>query len=225
MPEQQQQQQQQQQMVLEAAEQFARTELGGDTSGHDWWHVHRVAQMAERIAKQEGANVFLCVLAALLHDVADEKLNPSKEAGLLKVEGWLEGQSLGEADSAHVMEIISTMSYNGGQNPPMRTIEGRVVQDADRLDAIGAIAIARCFTYAGWKGDAMYDPALPPRDAMTPKEYREGRSTAINHFYEKLLKLKDRINTPSAKQIAEARHQYLEAYLKQFMQEWEGTDS
>ncbi|AZN39084.1 HD domain-containing protein [Paenibacillus albus] len=214
-----------QQSILEAAEQLARAELGGDTSGHDWWHVYRVARMAERLAKQEGANVFLCVLAALLHDVADEKLNPSKEAGLLKVSSWLNGQALSEADNAHVMEIISTMSYNAGKNPPMRTIEGRVVQDADRLDAIGAIAIARCFTYAGWKGDPMYDPSLAPRNGMTPKEYREGRNTAINHFYEKLLKLKDRINTPAAKQIADERHKYMEAYLSQFMQEWEGTDS
>ena len=114
------------------------------------------------------------------------------------------------------------MSYNGGANPPMRTPEGQVVQDADRLDAIGAIAIARAFLYAGWKGDPIYDPELKPRDAMTAAEYRTGKSTAINHFHEKLLKLKDRINTPSAKGIAEERHAYMTAYVERFMDsEWD----
>jgi len=120
------------------------------------------------------------------------------------------------------MEIISTMSYNAGANPPMRTLEGKVVQDADRLDAIGAIAIARTFLYAGWKGDPIHDPQVPPRDSMTPAEYRQGKSTAINHFHEKLLRLKDRINTPSARRIAEDRHRYMEQYVERFYQEWEG---
>ena len=154
--------------------------------------------------------------------MADEKLNDSKESGLRKVEDWLADQPVAEADRAHVIEIIANMSYNGGANPPMRTPEGRVVQDADRLDAIGAIAIARAFLYAGWKGDPIYDPELKPRDAMTAAEYRTGKSTAINHFHEKLLKLKDRINTPSAKAIAEERHAYMKAYVERFMDEWDG---
>jgi uncharacterized protein len=122
----------------------------------------------------------------------------------------------------HILEIISTMSYNAGTNPPMRTLEGIVVQDADRLDAIGAIAIERTFLYAGWIGHPIHDPDLIPRDSMTPKEYRHDKSTAINHFHEKLLKLKDRINTITAKKIAEERHLYMEQYVDRFYQEREG---
>ncbi|WP_308637236.1 HD domain-containing protein [Paenibacillus silvisoli] len=219
-----QQQANEKQQVIEAAERFARTELESDATGHDWWHVHRVVRMAERIARQEGADSAICVIAALLHDVADEKLNESKESGLRKVSDWLAGQPLSEAEQAHIMEIIATMSFNGGGGSPMRTLEGQVVQDADRLDAIGAIAIARAFLYAGWKGDPIYDPELKPREQMSPGEYRNGKSTAINHFHEKLLKLKDRINTASAKRIAEERHRYMAEYVERFMAEWDGAD-
>lgn len=208
--------------LIENAERFARSELENDKTGHDWWHIHRVVKMAEKLAYDEGADRFICVVAALLHDVADEKLNDSKEAGLYKVSEWLKSQAFQEEDQQHIMEIISTMSYNAGTNPRMRTLEGEVVQDADRLDAIGAISIARAFLYAGWKGHPIYDPQIKPRDSMTPEEYRHGKSTAINHFYEKLLKLKDDINTPSAKRIAEVRHQYMKEYVERFMQEWEG---
>jgi Predicted HD superfamily hydrolase len=164
-------------------------------------------------------------VAALLHDVADEKLNDSKESGLQKVRDWLAAQPIAEEDQAHIVEIIATMSYNAGTNPPMRTLEGQVVQDADRLDAIGAIAIARTFLYAGVKGSPIHNPAIQPRDAMTTKEYRDHRSsTAFNHFYEKLFKLKDLINTSAARPIAEQRHQYMERYVQQFLLEWEGTE-
>ncbi|MCQ6560007.1 HD domain-containing protein [Paenibacillus mendelii] len=209
--------------VLSEAERFAKSVLEHDRTGHDWWHVHRVVKLAERMAPEEGADVFICILAALLHDVADEKLNESKELGLRKVGEWLATQPLEVEEVEHVMEIISTMSFNAGSNPPMRTLEGRVVQDADRLDAIGAIAIARTFVYAGWKGDPIHDPELQPRHAMTPDEYRHGKSSAINHFHEKLLKLKDRINTASARRIAEERHRYMEQYVERFYQEWEGN--
>ncbi|BBH19552.1 phosphohydrolase [Paenibacillus baekrokdamisoli] len=211
-----------QQLILDAAEAFVKEELGNDPSGHDWWHIHRVVQMTKRLAQEEGADPFVSILAALLHDVADEKLNESKETGLLKVSSWLETHPLGENDRLHIMEIISTMSYNAGTNPAMRTLEGKVVQDADRLDAIGAIAIARTFLYAGWKGDPIHDPQLQPRDSMTNKEYRNGKSTAINHFYEKLFKLKSLMNTTSAKRIAEERHVYMVQYMEQFLQEWDG---
>ncbi|QHT58846.1 HD domain-containing protein [Paenibacillus lycopersici] len=209
--------------ILAAAEQYARYELGGDVTGHDWWHIHRVVRMANHLAEREGADRFVCSLAALLHDVADEKLNDSKESGLRKVRDWLDARPISGEDRAHVMDIIANMSFGGGANPPMRTLEGQVVQDADRLDAIGAIAIARTFLYAGWKGDPIYDPALQPRDAMTPSEYRTGKSTAINHFHEKLLKLKDRINTAAAKAIAEERHAYMADYVERFMREWDGA--
>lgn len=213
-----------QDQIIDAAEQFAKSVLENDATGHDWWHIHRVVRMAKKLASAEGADPFVCMLAALLHDVADEKLNPSKEIGLKKVGDWLETQPLLEKDRQHILEIISTMSYNAGKNPPMRTIEGKVVQDADRLDAIGAIAIARTFLYAGWVGHPIHDPGLPPRDSMSTEEYRQGRSTAINHFYEKLLKLKDLINTPSAKRIAKERHRVMEEYLERFMLEWDGSE-
>ncbi|WP_276356141.1 HD domain-containing protein [Cohnella caldifontis] len=210
--------------VVREAERFAVAELGRDRTGHDGYHVRRVAKMAERLAAEEGADAFVCAVAAWLHDVADEKLNESKDSGMRKVADWLSGQPIADGERAHILEIIATMSYNGGANPPMRTPEGRVVQDADRLDAVGAIAIARTFVYAGWKGDMMHDPDLPPRERMTPEEYRRGRSTAINHFHEKLLKLKDLMNTKTARRIAEERHAYMERYLERFMQEWEGLD-
>lgn len=211
-----------QERIILAAEQYAKSELEHDPTGHDWWHVHRVTQMAGRLAEGEGADPFICAVAALLHDVADEKLNESKEAGLQKVGDWLSRQPIEEGDRGHIIEIISTMSYNAGANPPMRTLEGQVVQDADRLDAIGAIAIARTFLYSGWTGRPIYDPHIAPRDSMTPKEYRQEKSTAINHFYEKLLKLKGLINTSAAMAIAEERHRFMEQYLEQFKLEWEG---
>ncbi|WP_435169125.1 HD domain-containing protein [Paenibacillus glycanilyticus] len=209
--------------MIREAEKFSRSVLENDTSGHDWWHIHRVVQMAKRIAREEGADPFVCTIAALLHDVADEKLNPSKEAGLQKVEAWLEANLPEEEHRAHVMDIISNMSYNGGKNPPMRTLEGKVVQDADRLDAIGAISIARAFVYAGWKGTPIHDPATPPRGEMTAEEYRNGKSTAINHFHEKLLKLKDLVNTDAARKIAEERHLYMEQFVERFYEEWDGN--
>jgi uncharacterized protein len=210
--------------IISDAEKFAKAELENDPTGHDWWHIHRVVEMAKRLAHEEEADSFICVVSALLHDVADEKLNDSKESGLRKVSDWLMKQGLEEDAFQHILEIVSTMSYNAGSNPPMRTIEGQIVQDADRLDAIGAIAIARAFLYAGWAGHPIHDPNLKPREAMTPEEYRHGKSTAINHFYEKLLKLKEYINTSSAKRIADERHRYMEQYLERFHMEWQGIE-
>lgn len=168
--------------------------------------------------------MFICVIAALLHDIADEKLNVSKNEGIQKVINWFKTQPLAGEEQKHIIEIISTMSFNGGNNPPMRTIEGKVVQDADRLDAMGAIAIGRTFLFAGWKGHPLHDPNVVTRESMTPEEYRTDKNTAINHFYEKLLKLKDLINTLSTQKIAEKRHQFMELYLDQFIKEWEGED-
>src|SRR5688572_21864585 len=173
--------------IISRAEAFVKQELGTDSSGHDWWHIYRVTNTARTIAEAENANVFICELAALLHDIADEKLNPSKAAGLKKVANWLKNEKVSTAEAEAVMEIISTMSYNGGHNQPMQTLEGKIVQDADRLDAIGAIGIARTFAYAGHKGHLMHNPELAVRSEMTKEEYRNSESTAINHFYEKLL--------------------------------------
>lgn len=209
-------------LFLQRAEQFARSVHENDQTGHDWFHIERVVKTARKLADAEGADPFICELAALLHDVADEKLNESKEAGLARVSGWLDGSGIDEAVKAEVLEIISSMSFSEGPRNPMRTLEGQVVRDADRLDAIGAIAIARTFVYAGAKGHPIYDPSLPPRESMTKEQYRNGKTTAVNHFYEKLLKLKSLLHTDTARAIAEERHRFMEHYLEQFHREWSG---
>jgi uncharacterized protein len=209
--------------ILKSAKQFAINELSQDHSGHDWWHVYRISQLAKNISLKEGADPFICEMAALLHDIADEKIVGDEQAGLNKVSNWLKGQGVDPQIHDHIMEIISTMSFKGGTNQStMKTIEGKVVQDADRLDAMGAIGIARTMCYSGFKGRPIHDPNILPREQMTLEEYRNGKDTAINHFYEKLLKLKTRINTETAKQMAESRHQFLTDYLQRFLQEWEG---
>ena len=152
----------------------------------------RVTNNAVEIATQEQADVFICELAALLHDIADGKLNENEEVGLQKVEQWLQNHQASDAEIAHVLDIISTMSFKGGhQQKNVSTLEGQIVQDADRLDAIGAIGIARAMAYSGHIGRPIHDPDLQPRENMTLEEYRAGKSSAIMHFYEKLLKLKD----------------------------------
>jgi uncharacterized protein len=201
---------------------FFKNELEGEGSGHDWWHIYRVTQLAQEIGRKENADLFVCTLAALLHDIADEKLNESEEIGLNKVRDYLHSQALEDEIIQVVMEIISTISFKGGHGSKLDRLEAKVVQDADRLDAIGAIGIARCFLYAGSKGHILYDPHIPPREHMTKEEYRAKEGTAINHFYEKLLKLKDLMNTKTAYQMAEGRHQFMTQYLEQFYQEWEG---
>jgi uncharacterized protein len=210
-----------QQSILEAAERFARLELEKDSSGHDWWHIYRVTQTAKTIAAEEGADSFVCELAALLHDIPDEKLTGNEQAGLVKVEEWLKEHQVDEDARVHVMDIISSMSFKGGGKPPMRTLEGMVVQDADRLDAIGAVGIARVFAYSGAKNQLIHDPDLPPRENMTAQEYRQGKSTAINHFYEKLFKLKAMMNTTYAKKLAGERHDFMEQFIQRFHSEWE----
>jgi uncharacterized protein len=203
--------------VINLAEAFVRRELEFDRSGHDWWHIERVRKLAVQMAKHENADEFICELAALLHDVADEKLNVSKEAGLEKVQSWLSDNVDDDQVIERVLSIISTMSFNGGVKPPMETLEGRIVQDADRLDALGAIGIARTFTYAGSKGHVMHDPNLQVVDT----DYRSPNKTAIYHFYEKLLKLKYLMNTPYARRLAEERHEFMVQFLEHFYKEWD----
>jgi uncharacterized protein len=210
--------------VIAEAERWVREQLERDSSGHDWWHIDRVRTMAVRIARETGANELVCELSALLHDIPDEKLTGDEAAGLERVKKWMEDQALDNDFVRHVMAIISTMSFKGGGGPSVATLEGKVVQDADRLDALGAIGIARTFAYSGWKGQPMHDPDLPPREAMTQEEYRKGKSSAVNHFHEKLLKLSSLMNTPAARRIAEERHRYMVEFLERFHQEWNGKD-
>jgi uncharacterized protein len=208
--------------VLAEAAAFVRDELAYDSSGHDWWHIARVTALARRIAAEEGADAFVCVLAALLHDVADEKIAGDEAAGQAKVRGWLEAHGVEAQIVEQVMGIVSTMSFGGGNRPEMTTLEGRVVQDADRLDALGAIGIARAFAYGGSRGRALYDPDEPPREYRSQAEYHASTSSTINHFHEKLLLLRDCMNTNYARQLAEARHRYMQAFLDEFAAEWEG---
>ncbi|WP_078546255.1 HD domain-containing protein [Litchfieldia alkalitelluris] len=203
-------------------EQFVYEILKNESSGHDWWHIQRVRKIALIIGEKEQGDLFIIEMAALLHDIADEKLNESEEIGINKVKYWLQHLELDQEISFHILEIIQSMSFKGGNRPPVKTTEGQVVQDADRLDAIGAIGIARTFAYAGSKGDLIYDPELPYRKELTKQEYRNGKSTAINHFYEKLLKLSGTLNTETARKIAKERHVFMERFLEQFYNEWNG---
>ncbi|MGG0718489.1 HD domain-containing protein [Robertmurraya massiliosenegalensis] len=211
--------------MIKLTKEYVYNELHNDNSGHDWYHIARVTAMARTIAIEEQADSFICEMAALLHDIADEKLNLTEEVGLQKVITWLNSIRMDDSTIQEIITIISTMSFKGGGQPEMASLEGKVVQDADRLDAIGALGIARTFAYAGSKGELIYDPALKPRENMTKEEYRNGQSTAINHFYEKLLKLKEKMNTNYAKQLAEDRHRIMEQYLDDFFNEWKnGTE-
>jgi uncharacterized protein len=208
--------------IIERTEQYVRSLLENDASGHDWWHIDRVRRTSCLLARKEHADEFIVEMAALLHDVGDEKMAGSEEKGLMIVSEWLDQMQLTNREKEQIMEIISSVSFKGGHGKKPTTIEGMIVQDADRLDAIGAIGIARTFMFAGNRGHLMYDPSLPYREKMTKEEYRKGRSTAINHFYEKLLKLKDLMNTVSAKQMAMERHEFMERFLQQFYKEWDG---
>lgn len=201
---------------------FAKSFLENEGSGHDWWHCLRVAKTAGRLAEKENASKDLCILAALLHDVGDHKLHgndPGKGDAFLK--NWLI-ENLEPALAERLFGIISEVSFKGaGQQSPVSSIESAVVQDADRLDAIGAIGIARTFAYGGSKGRLIYHPDIKPENHSDFKSYRNSQSPTINHFYEKLLLLKDRMQTKSGKQIAMERHQFMEGYLQQFYKEWD----
>jgi uncharacterized protein len=208
--------------VLAATATYVRAQLGGDSSGHDWWHIERVTRLARSIAREEGADAYVCELAALLHDIADAKIAGDEETGQRQVRTWLEAQGVEPEVAAQVLEIVATLSFGGGNRPPMRTLEGRVVQDADRLDAIGAIGVARAFAYGGSRGRLLYDPAEAPRTYADKAAYHASGASTIMHFHEKLLLLKDRMNTTYARRLAEARHAYMLAFLDEFAAEWEG---
>ncbi|TKD71973.1 HD domain-containing protein [Pseudalkalibacillus hwajinpoensis] len=206
--------------ILNDIRYYVKQKLENEGSGHDWHHIERVVQHSEVIAKAEGANHFVCIAAALVHDLADDKIASSEAEGIKEVVNLL--GDVNEEDRNHIIEIISSISFKGGNRPPVTTLEAQVVQDADRLDAIGAIGIARTFVYAGSKGDLIYDPSIEPRNKMTPETYRNGQSTAINHFYEKLLNLKELMNTQKGIELAKQRHEFMEEFLSQFHDEWAG---
>jgi uncharacterized protein len=211
--------------IIVLTEEFVRNELAEDPTGHDWFHVDRVRRNALHICREEKTGeAFIIEMAALLHDIPDEKLNESIEKGEEKLETFLQTIPLTDNEKKHIKQIIATISYKGGINSELSTIEAKIVQDADRLDAIGAIGIARAFAYGGKKGQPIYNPGIKVRNEMSLEEYRKGKSTSIHHFYEKLLKLKDLLNTESAREMAESRQQMMETFLEQFYQEWDGQE-
>jgi len=210
--------------IIERISEKVRKDLENEGSGHDWWHVYRVWKMAKFIAAKESADQFIVELAALLHDIADWKFYGGDDnVGARAARKLLSKQSVHKEIIDHVCEIIRTAPFKGaGVKTKMRTLEGKVVQDADRLDAIGAIGIARAFAYGGYKNQTIYDPNEKPILHRSKKEYLGSRSSTINHFFEKLLLLKDRMNTKTAKKISKDRHEFMEKYLDRFFNEWEG---
>ena len=209
--------------LIEKTAGFVRECLRSAEAGHDWAHTERVRRNALKILAHEKADALVVELAALLHDIADAKFhNGDEEKGPAIANIFLlkEGFPAGRTD--HVCNIIRHMSFKGGnENSVWTSKEMEIVQDADRLDAIGAIGIARTFHYGGFRNRPLYDPEIPPRLGMSKEEYRSSDAPTLNHFYEKLLLLKDRMHTVTGRKLAESRHEFLEKYLQQFLTEWE----
>ncbi|MFD0051932.1 HD domain-containing protein [Actinomycetes bacterium NPDC127524] len=206
---------------IKSAETFVKEQLGEDKSGHDWHHIDRVRKLSLFIAGKEAkGNKTIIELGALLHDIPDGKLNDSEESGWKKLRSWFAEAQLDGETIRKVEEIISSISFSA-KKERLPSIEAMIVQDGDRLDAIGAIGIARTFAYGGVKGQPIYDPSIAVREMWSKEEYRSGKSSSINHFHEKLLTLASKLNTETAKVIAKERHDYMEGFLKQFYKEWD----
>lgn len=218
--------------VIEKTTSYVKETLADNEAGHNWWHIYRVWKLALHIAQEENAsekiNMDVVELGALLHDIADSKFhNGDEEVGPKKAEDFLSGLDVDKEVIVHVQEIIRNISFKGGHfKQKFKSPELDIVQDADRLDGIGAIGISRTFHYGGHMNREIHNPHTKTKLNMTPEEYSQesirGESTSINHFYEKLLLLKNLMNTPTGKKMAEHRHQFMETYLEEFYAEWEG---
>ncbi len=210
--------------IIEKTIAFVKKTLENAEGGHDWFHIERVFKNAMLIAKDEQADPLIVGLGALLHDIADSKFHDGDETvGPKKARAFLHSLGVANAITDHVVAIIENVSFKGGNTS--RTFASKeldVVQDADRLDAIGAIGIARAFNYGGFKNRKLYDPAIAPKLNMSKEEYKKSSSPTINHFYEKLLLLKDRMNTKTGQKLALQRHAFMEHFLEQFYAEWNG---
>lgn len=204
---------------------FLQDKFSTESSGHDYWHMYRTWKVAKHIAANEpDADMFTVELAALLHDIADWKFHDGDdEAGPRAAREWLEGLRVGNDVIEHIEDIIRNVSFKGANvEMKLKTIEGQIVHDADKLDAIGAIGIGRTFAYGGAKGLPIHDPGQSAEQHETLEAYRNSNSPTINHFYEKLLLLKDRMFTKTGKELAQHRHEVIERFLKEFLEEWEG---
>jgi uncharacterized protein len=210
--------------LIETTIQFVKATLAQAEGGHDWFHIERVYKNAVLIAASENCDLEIVQLGALLHDIADSKFHDGDETiGPRTARTFLESEKVSPATIDHVIAIIENISFKGGRvERQFSSIELDIVQDADRLDAIGAIGIARTFNYGGFKNRALYNPEIAPNLTMTKDEYKNNEAPTINHFYEKLLLLKDKMNTTTGKQIAQDRHRYMEDFLERFYAEWEG---
>jgi uncharacterized protein len=213
--------------IIAAAEKYARSITESDRGGHDWHHIERVRKMAVRIARAEKFDPFLPELMALLHDLHDRKVvgHGNEKKALKASRKWLEQHGLSPAEITEVMYVIEHQSYasSGIRGHKLTSRAGRIMQDADRLEAIGAIGIARVFIYSGKRGNPLHDPAIPPTlKKISPAEYKKDKTTAINHFYEKMLKLKSLMNTKTGRRLARQRHAFMKKYLAEFFAEWDG---
>ncbi|MDA8595821.1 HD domain-containing protein [Flavobacteriaceae bacterium] len=209
---------------IEPTIKFVKKELQNAEGGHDWFHIERVYKNALLINKTEQADQLVVELGALLHDIADSKFhNGDERIGPIKARGFLETLNLDSNRINHVEKIIENISFKGGGfDRSFNSKELEIVQDADRLDAIGAIGIARTFNYGGFKNRALYDPEISPNLNMSKEEYKNSTAPTINHFYEKLLRLKDLMNTKAGKKLAIGRHKFMQDFLNHFFAEWEG---
>lgn len=208
-------------LIIEKTRGFVKDKLFGEGSGHDWYHIERVVNLANHIGRKENGDLFIIEMTALLHDIDDWKFSKGTETDITVTETFLKSQNISQEIIDKIITIIRTMSFKGGVvDSTQNTLEGMIVQDADRLDAIGAIGIARTFAYGGSKHRPIYDPTIKPIDFTSLEEVKNAENHTINHFYEKLLKLKDLMNTKTAKEIAQERHDFMENFLKEFYKEW-----
>ena len=212
--------------IISNIAEYVKNEFKDDGTGHDWWHIYRVWQTSIKLAEKIDSDMFIVQLAALYHDIADWKYNDGNIlAGPEMARKLMGGYDISEEIIFRVCKIIENISFKGaGEENKISSIEGMIVQDADRLDAIGAIGVARTFAYGGSRNRLMYDPAVSPLLHKDFEEYKSNTSPTVNHFYEKLLLLKDLMNTEMGKRIAQERHEYLEEFLNQFYREWNGED-
>ncbi len=211
--------------IIELTVAFVKQTLVDAEGGHDWWHIFRVWQLSKRIAETEKADMLVVELGALLHDIADAKFHNGDECvGPEKARNFLLSINVNEEIIIHVERIITNISFKGGRViQQFKSLELDIIQDADRLDAIGAIGIARTFNYGGFKNREIYNPGIQPNLNLTKEEYKNSTAPTLNHFYEKLLLLKDRMNTATGRKMAEQRHQFLELFLDEFYAEWDGV--
>ncbi|WP_226681681.1 HD domain-containing protein [Sutcliffiella horikoshii] len=206
--------------MIHKVEEYVESIFNNDSTGHDWFHIQRVRRLALHIGQEEKANLLMVEIIALLHDVLDDKITANKDKAKEEIAALLSELPLTKLHIDEILYTIENIGFKGGNGIVLESLEGKIVQDADRLDALGAIGAARTFMYSGAKGQAMYDPRIEARTNMTYEQYRGEKSTAINHFHEKLFLLKDTLQTEEAKKIALERHEFMTKFVDQFMKEW-----